>query len=130
MACHARETKRKILLVLTIVPYIPFQFFGSLYKIVIEPRERIKKSVRELGNGGENKAGNASSTNASDDYNDLAAAAAATNSNSNPLLSSDSMGATLFAFGIAIPCVFIEAIYVVRALEIENACLIMVFLGT
>jgi len=38
--------------------------------------------------------------------------------------------AFLFAFGFAIPCVAMEPIYVIRALEIKNAGLILVFLAT
>eukprot|EP00536_Pseudo-nitzschia_multiseries_P016613 jgi/Psemu1/221861/e_gw1.1164.26.1 len=36
----------------------------------------------------------------------------------------------LFSFGIALPCVVLEPIYAMKALEIKNAALIMVFLAT
>ena len=40
------------------------------------------------------------------------------------------MTAALFAFGIAMPCVVMEPIYVMQALDIQNKGLIMVFLAT
>mmetsp|Transcript_14668 Transcript_14668/g.40772 ORF Transcript_14668/g.40772 Transcript_14668/m.40772 type:complete len:420 (+) Transcript_14668:915-2174(+) len=79
-----------------------------LYTIVVEPQAKLKES-RHHGESIENKS---REKNVSGNPTDLL---------------SQSL---LFAFGIALPFVFLEGEYIVRALEIHNLGLVMVLLAT
>mmetsp|Transcript_4619 Transcript_4619/g.9732 ORF Transcript_4619/g.9732 Transcript_4619/m.9732 type:complete len:464 (+) Transcript_4619:49-1440(+) len=76
-----------------------------MFKIVVEPRQQRTAMQTEK---------ESSSNSDSGDRQDAA---------------SDTL-AFLFALGIAMPCVVLEPVYVIRALEIRNAGLIMLFLAT
>jgi len=87
-----------------------------MFKIVIEPQQQRKTIQRNNGSSRSktDKQDFAGDTLAGTDKKDV----------------SSSGTAFLFAFGIAMPCVVLEPIYAVRALEIRNVGLIMVFLTT
>ena len=90
-----------------------------VYKIIIEPRRQ-----RQQRNKAKAKAM---------DTEHESNATPIGNSNSNKIYYSDDLSsgtAALFAFGIAMPCVILEPIYAIRAFEIRNVGLIMVFLAT
>jgi len=92
-----------------------------MFKIVIEPRQQ--RTTLQRDNGTSSSSSRSSRSEAQGVVGDPREG---TDTND---VSSSGM-AVLFALGIAMPCVVLEPIYAIRALEVRNVGLIMVFLAT
>jgi hypothetical protein len=96
---------------------------GALvFKIVIEPQQQRKKAKPMQTENGSNNSSNSSTSSDQWKQND---------GSSTTYKDAISSGrAVLFSLGIAMPCVILEPIYAIQALEIRNVGLIMVVLAT